>query len=216
LAHLSSTSRAFGAGLLLLTATTFYAFLRYHVYGTAPREWFALWTMNKAVSWTAAGMLALAYLVRDRNAARLYGLVGFVLMLGHVAVSFALLDSRRYAKLFAGDDLTTLAWVSMIAGGFGGLALCLPARASRAAAKAELGDARWSLWQRAGYIGLAMTAVHCAAIGVPGWLEPSKWQGGMPPITLWGCLFAVAPLVRRAVPRRGQPIGQTARIQPDQ
>jgi DMSO/TMAO reductase YedYZ heme-binding membrane subunit len=182
--------------LFLLALTLGYSTFRYHLVGNADWSWFALWTTNKAISWTATALLALAYLVQDKAEARRLGLTGFFLMAWHGGVSLFLLSPVHYAKLYSGDSLTALSFVSMLLGGAGAAAFCLPAWASRGAVKAELGFDRWLLLQRLGYAGLALTALHCLAIGLSGWLTPSKWQGGLPPITLLGFLTALLPMVR--------------------
>ncbi|MBA3974912.1 MAG: hypothetical protein C0504_11935 [Candidatus Solibacter sp.] len=92
---------------------------RYHLFGASPWDWFPLWTTNKALSWTAAALLASAYLIADKT------------------------DARRF-----------------------------------------------------GLLGLALTAVHCLVIGLPGWLTPSKWPGSLPPITFMGFLTALLPLLK--------------------
>lgn len=183
---------------VLLVLTLSYATFRYHALGTSEWSWFPLWTTNKAFSWTAAALYALAYLVEDKKEARRLGLMGFALMLWHCLVSLALLDPVHYAKLYALSSLKTAALASLAVGGVGVVAFCLPAWASRAGSKEELGSERWLAWQRMGYAGLALTALHCLLIGWQGWLTPSGWPGGLPPITLMGFLTALLPLIRSA------------------
>jgi DMSO/TMAO reductase YedYZ heme-binding membrane subunit len=117
-------------------------------------------------------------------------------MAWHSLVSLFLLSPKYYAKLYAGDSLTAAALASMTLGGLGTAVFCFPAWASRAGLKESLGLDRWLTLQRMGYLGLALTAVHCLAIGLPGWLTPSKWPGGLPPITLLGFLTALLPAVK--------------------
>jgi DMSO/TMAO reductase YedYZ heme-binding membrane subunit len=60
-----------------------------------------------------------------------------------------------------------------------------------------LGGERWQRAQRMGYWAIAMVAGHTLTMGYAGWLTPSTWHGGMPPITLWGFLLAVSALLAK-------------------
>lgn len=180
----------------LLALTLSYATFRYHVFSESDWTLFPLWTGNKAISWTAVSLYALAYLVEDKRQARRLGLLGFGLMIWHCLVSLVLLDPAHYAKFYEHSSLKTAALASLALGGAGALAFCLPAWASMAQSKQKLGQERWLTWQRMGYAGLALTALHCLLIGWQGWLAPLSWPGGLPPITLMGFLTALLPFVR--------------------
>ena len=188
--------KPYPAAFAILAVTLGYSTLRYHVAGDSSWDWFPLWTTNKALSWTAAALLAVSYLVSDKGHARRLGLLGFGLMAWHSLVSLFLLSPKFYAKLYAGDSLTAAALASMVLGGLGTAVFCCPAWASRDGLKESLGLHRWLTLQRMGYLGLALTAAHCLIIGLPGWLTPSKWPGGLPPITLLGFLTALLPAVK--------------------
>lgn len=188
--------KPYPAAFAILAVTLAYSILRYHVAGDSSWTWFPLWTTNKALSWTAAALLSVSYLVSDKGNARRLGLLGFALMAWHSLVSLFLLSPKFYAKLYAVDSLTAAALASMILGGLGTAAFCCPAWASRDGLKESLGLDRWLTLQRMGYLGLALSAAHCLAIGLPGWLTPSKWPGGLPPITLLGFLTALLPAVK--------------------
>jgi DMSO/TMAO reductase YedYZ heme-binding membrane subunit len=181
----------------MFAAALLYAIVRYHVFGSVAWTHLPLFTMNKAVSFASAGVLAAAYLAR-RPALRLrYGLTGFALAVLHVLMSFCLLTPADYPKLFAGSRLSFAGEAAMLAGCAGMLALCLPAVGSFPGTKEALGPVRWLQWQRLGYAALALTALHVLAIGGKGWFDPGSWPGGMPPITLWSFVVALVPLVRR-------------------
>jgi DMSO/TMAO reductase YedYZ heme-binding membrane subunit len=181
---------------LIFALTLSYATFRYHVFGSSDWTWFAFWTTNKALSWTATALIALAYLVQNKDEARRLGSFGFFLAAWHCLVSLVLLGPGYYAKLYSGSSITGPALASMLLGGVGFVAFCFPAWTSRPGLKEKLGIGRWLTWQRMGYAGLGLTAAHCLAIGLPGWLTPSKWPGMLPPITLMGFLTALLPAIR--------------------
>lgn len=191
---------------ILLTTfalTLTYSVVRYNVLG--PVEWsqIPLFIMNKAVSWTGLTLLALAYIRRDKCAARDLGICGAFLTGGHVVMSLAMLTPAYYASSFAGARLSGWGSGAMLAGVAATAALAPPVIATLPGMQAALGVTRWLSWQRAGYWTLALTAVHCALLGWKGWLAPGSWYGGLPPISLLSFLIALAPLSRLAVSRRG-------------
>jgi DMSO/TMAO reductase YedYZ heme-binding membrane subunit len=189
--------------LTILALTLTYSILRYNVFGTVEWSQLPLYVVNKAVSWTGLTLLALAYMRRDKSAARDLGVLGAFLVGGHIVMSLAMLSPAYYAKLFDGPRLNGWGSGVVLAGLSAAVVLALPAIATLPGMHAALGEARWLRWQRAGYWTLALTAIHCALLGWKGWLTPGSWQGGLPPITLLSFLTAVAPLARKAVVRRG-------------
>jgi hypothetical protein len=193
--------------LLVFTLTLTYSILRYHVFGEVAWAQLPLYVLNKAISWSAVTLLALAYLRRNKPAARDLGVLGLFLAFAHILMSFSLLSPAYYAKFYSGPQLTAWAGAALLAGVGAVVVVVLPGIATLPGMCAALGDARWLRWQRAGYWTLALTAAHCAFMGWQGWLTPAKWHGGLPPITLLGALTALLPLVLkfRARPDRPEP-----------
>jgi DMSO/TMAO reductase YedYZ heme-binding membrane subunit len=58
-----------------------------------------------------------------------------------------------------------------------------------------LGGQRWKRNQRLGYVALILVVVHLVVLGLEGWLAPSDWNGGLPPISLLAVLAALTPLL---------------------
>ena len=55
-----------------------------------------------------------------------------------------------------------------------------------------LGDANGSAGRRPLVVlALLLVAGHAALQGVEIWLQPGRWPGGMPPLTLIGCVAAL-------------------------
>ena len=60
-----------------------------------------------------------------------------------------------------------------------------------------LGGRRWKRTQRVGYLALGLVAVHLVVLGVKGWMSPSDWTAGLPPISLLAFVAAVVPFVAK-------------------
>lgn len=174
-----------------------YATLRYNVLGTVAWQEFPVYVANKAVSAAAVTLLVAAYLTRRPGRPRIYGIAGFLLMLVHLVLSLLVFDPQHYPKILSAGGLTPAGWWSITAGVVASLLLCGPFWASRQNALDRLGEARWRAVQRVGYLALALCGIHTAALGVSGWLRPSTWPGGLPPITLLTTTLALCPLVLR-------------------
>lgn len=187
----------------LLALSTFavslaYAVLRYHIAGTVPWSDFPVYVMNKAVSLTALAFFAFSYRAGKSawiaaGSARMFGVWGFILMNLHLALTALVWDPAHYGKLFLHGSPKAGSNLSMALGALAILAFCAPMWAT---AK----DPSWSRWksfQRAGYIGLALTALHVGFIGFSGWWTPSTWPGYLPPITIISVVLALWPLFQR-------------------
>jgi DMSO/TMAO reductase YedYZ heme-binding membrane subunit len=58
-----------------------------------------------------------------------------------------------------------------------------------------LGGRRWKRSQRLGYLALILVVAHLVVLGYKGWLAPSGWPAGMPPISLVAVVAALIPLL---------------------
>lgn len=177
-----------------------YALIRYHerLFGTLPNDQIFTFITNKALSFSAIAMIALAVAARPlarwkpsffselQKDRRTIGLTGFGLAIIHSILSLTVLTPAYFDKHFNDAGRMTLAAeLSMLAGA---IALALLIWQSRLAPADDRDDRR--TLRRLGLGVLSLGAIHVAALGWNGWLDPSAWPGGMPPITL--CSFAVA------------------------
>ena len=150
-----------------------------------------------------------------RQLARTAGLAGFALSLIHVLTSFAILTEARYPLLFTRGELSGFGLVCL---GSGALATALfavpavPAVYSIRRLAGALGTEGLRHAQQLGYVGLALTAVHALAVGLPNWFAPSRWPGGLPPISMISFWVCLAPIGARLVSARLR--GRTARPEP--
>ena len=186
--------RSFSVGLLAITCL--YAVLRYNVFGGVPWSSLPVFVLNKSISLSSLCLLAAAYVYRDKHQARDAGVIGFTLMLLHVVLSLAILNRTYYPKLFAGDRLSLAGEICIVAGSIAAVLLMRPFTATLPGMRTELGDSRWLRWQRTGYAALALVALHCTMLGAGGWITPSTWPGGLPPISMISLIVAAVPLTR--------------------
>lgn len=205
-------------GLLLVTAA--YASTRYVVFGPIAAAHIPLYVLNKSFAWTSIVLLALALGLGP--AARLWpalgpqlwrrrwwGLVGFALATTHIVMSLAILNYGYYRLMFRqAFEFTLLAECAMLAGALAWLALLAPVAASLPGVRAAMSARYWQGLQRVGVLALALAGLHLA-YGVPGWLTPAAWHGGLPPITLWSASAVLIALGLRLLaalaPNRKRP-----------
>lgn len=183
----SDTAAAWTIGLF--AASIGYATLRYNVIkGVDWSDW-PTYTLNKALGTTAILLLLVATINLGRAGKPVAGLLfaTSIFAVGHSLLSLALLDPIYYAIFYTDRKLTPLAGASLAIGG-----LCMAAF--------EAGGRRSVVWsQPIRHRWLASLAfgagLHAALPGVAGWLEPQRWPGGLPPITLLAFLAGLGALM---------------------
>lgn len=168
--------------LLCFVLATAYAVVRYHVFGGVPWSRLPLYTLNKAVAFSAAALFAASCFARGPATGR----IALWLAALHVFMSLALLGPSYYPKLYLDGGLNFTGELATLAGCLA-FALCLVP---------ELTGGR-PLRNAV----LAVAAAHVCAIGFTGWLTPRAWPGYMPPITLLSCLLLAVPLAAKLVPK---------------
>ncbi len=207
------------AALLLSTAA--YAATRYVVFGPWSAAHIPLYVLNKAFAWTAIMLLALALglgpaarlwparLADQLWRRRYWGLVGFALATLHVVVSLAILNYGYYRPMFRqAFEFTALAELAMLAGALAWFALLAPVAASLPGVRTAMSARYWQVLQGIGLLALVLAGLHLA-YGVPGWLAPDRWHGGLPPITLWSALAVLLALGLRILARLRFGAGET-------
>jgi len=185
-----------------------YAIVRYHLAGDVEWRHFPLFILNKATSLAAVVFVSCSYLVGkvihwhdDDKALRLVvikflGLTGFFLAGVHAFMSLGLLSPAYYAKYFdAGGRLNLQGELALSVGVVALFFLMAPAITTLPMMPKAIGGQRWKRNQRLGYVTLLLVAAHLVALGLEGWLAPSGWNGGLPPISLVAVVVALVPLL---------------------
>jgi hypothetical protein len=181
-----------------------YAVLRYNVAGGVPWKDLPFFVLNKGVGLGAFVLITLNFALGPAknlglpvsqswlSARRALGMSGFLLVLVHALISFMLLSPTVYGKFFeANGTFTGVAGISMLAGVLGFVVLWgynLSFQTHLREDKAFIGfitSRRFLIW------ALLLGGVHLLFMGYSGWLNPSGWQAGLPPISLVAFTFFV-------------------------
>lgn len=195
------------AGLIITVVLLFsigYAILRYHVAGPVPWKDFPFFILNKGISLAAFILLTCNFGLGPLNnlgvnvpagwlnARKALGMTGFLLALIHALMSFMLFSPTVYAKFFESDGtLTLLAGLSML----GGILSFVVLWAYNLSFQTHLREDKsfiqfitsrtFLLW------AMLLGAVHLVFMGYQGWMTPSGWHSGIPPVSLVAIAFFV-------------------------
>jgi hypothetical protein len=170
----------------LLLVTTAYALLRYAGFGGVSLAHAPAFLVNKAISLSAAVAVALASHAAARERAEetlAWGSASTHLAFVHVLLSLALLSKGNCPAWFDGDRLSLA----------GEGAASLGVLAAYAWWRAGKG-LDWALRRRASALGCLLLAAHVAVMGFRNWIQPARWHGGLPPITLLSFTAATVAL----------------------
>jgi hypothetical protein len=193
------------AGLIITIALIFglaYAIARYHIAGPVPWKDFPFFILNKGISLSAFILLTLNFGLGPLNslgakvpegwlnARKALGMTGFLLVLIHALMSFMLFSPSVYGKFFETDGtLTMLAGLSMLGGVLAfvvlwGYNLSFQTHLREDKAFIQFITSRtFLLW------AMLLGAAHLFFMGYEGWLNPSGWHGGIPPVSLVAFTF---------------------------
>lgn len=196
-------------------ASLAYAVLRYHIFGPVAWKDFPFFIMNKAISLCAFILLMLNYSLGPLSnlgtkvpegwlsARKVLGMTGFLLVLIHALMSFMLFKAAVFGKFFSSDGtLTLLAGLSMLAGILAfvvlwGINLSFQTKLSEDTAFISFITSRRFLLS-----AMLLGAGHLFFMGYQGWLSPSQWHGGMPPISLVAFAFFLAGYIINVLGRK--------------
>ncbi len=188
------------AGLIIAIVLIFsisYAIVRYHLVGPVPWKDFPFFILNKGISLAAFILLTCNFGFGPLNnlgvkvpagwlnARKALGMTGFLLVLIHTLMSFMLFSPTVYAKFFETDGtLTLLAGLSML----GGVLAFVVLWAYNLSFQTHLREDKsfiefitsrtFLLW------AMLLGGVHLVFMGYQGWINPSGWHGGIPPVSL--------------------------------
>jgi hypothetical protein len=179
-----------------------YAVLRYHILGDVPWKDFPFFILNKGLSLGAFVLVTFNFSLGPAksmglpvsqswlNARKAMGMTGFLLVLIHVFISLMLFTTAIFGKFFEDNGtLTGFAGISMLAGILSFVVLWaynLSFQTLLREDKAFIGfitSRKFLIW------AMLLGGVHLFFMGYSGWLNPSGWHGGLPPISLVAFVF---------------------------
>jgi hypothetical protein len=193
----------------ILAVTFAYAIVRYHVFKGVAWGQLPFYTVNKAVSWSALILLAVAVRGAVRSGVPLVEQPllrpALVMMSWHMISSLALLATGAYPAFLVGGHLSAKAGLSLALGVVGTLAAQTGLRGPKSATLAA--------------VLAAASATHAGLLGMSSWLSPATWPGRMPPITLLSTAVGFVALAwavwLKAPPRPTRERSTSAAADPD-
>ena len=186
-----------------------YAIVRYHLAGPVPWTDLPLFVLNKGISLGAFILLTLNFSLGPLNnigfkvadswldARKALGMTGFLLVLIHVLISFLLFSPAVYGKFFDADGgLTALTGLSMLGGVLGFFFLWGYNLSFQTFLREDQNFIRLITSRGCLLVALTLGGLHLIFMGYEGWMHPSAWHGGMPPVSLVAFLsFAAGYIV---------------------
>ncbi len=179
-----------------------YAIVRYHIVGPVPWKDFPFFILNKGISLSAFILLTcnfgfgplknLGVNVPEGwlNARKALGMTGFLLVLIHALISFMLFSPSVYGKFFEADGtLTLLAGLSMLGGVLAFVVLWAFNLSFQTHLREDQAFIRFITSRKFLLTAMLLGAAHVFFMGYEGWLNPSGWHGGIPPVSLVAFAF---------------------------
>ena len=179
-----------------------YAIVRYHIAGPVPWKDFPFFILNKGISLSAFVLLTLNFGLGPLNnlgvnvsegwlnARKALGMTGFLLVLIHALMSFMLFSPSVYGKFFEADGtLTLLAGLSMLGGVLAFVVLWAFNLSFQTFLREDQAFIRFITSRKFLLTAMLVGAVHLFFMGYEGWLNPSGWHGGIPPVSLVAFAF---------------------------
>ena len=207
-----SDTKTNSTGTLITVSVIFglaYAVLRYHIVGPVPWKDFPFFIFNKGISLSAFILITFNFAFGPLNnlgvkvpegwlnARKALGMTGFLLALIHVLMSFMLFSPTIYAKFFESDgSLTLLAGLSMLGGVLAFVVLWAYNLSFQTHLREDNAFIGFITSRKFLLTAMLLGAVHLFFMGYEGWLNPSGWHGGLPPVSLVAfAFFAVGYVV---------------------
>jgi hypothetical protein len=169
--------------LAILLFAGIYACTRYVIFGNVYWIQIPVYILNKAIAVAAVFALMLSALGNLRNQGRVardWGIITLHLTIYHVLLSLMIMTPNYYD--FYWNDVLTLEGNLVMSFGALGTYSVVMLYMSRA------GTTRMAVFK---VLASFSIGAHIALMAWSGWLQPERWYGHMPPISLWSFLFTL-------------------------
>lgn len=192
-----------------------YAILRYHIVGPIPWKDLPFYTLNKGIALCAFILLTLNFSFGPLNnlgvklsdgllnSRRALGMTGFLLALIHALMSFMIFKPSVYGNFFLENGtLTLIANLSMLGGIIAFVILWGYNLSFQTHLREDKKFIKFITSRNFLLIAMLFSLIHLFFMGYPGWMTPSKWQGGLPPISLIGFIFFIIGFIINLMGRK--------------
>ena len=193
-------------GSILVTITCLvslsYAVIRYHILGPVPWKDFPFFILNKGISLAGFILLTLNFSLGPLKniglkvseawlgSRKTLGLAGFILILIHVFMSFLIFKPEILNGFFEEDGtLSLLGGLSMLGGILGFVALWVYNISFQTFIRDDKKFIGFITSRKFLLIAMLFSLTHIFFMGFKGWMNPSDWHGGLPPISLVAFTF---------------------------
>ncbi len=140
------------------------------------------------------------FAIRHISYKRFFGLAGFYFMCLHVFFGLRIAKPDILPQFFfENGDFSVQGQIIFLLGILGFSLFLFPAISSMKDVMTKLGKKKWLIFQRIGYAAFFVILIHASAVGYQNWLNPNKWPGMMPPITLICVIFLLSGLLLRLI-----------------
>ncbi|OUR94338.1 hypothetical protein A9Q87_01450 [Flavobacteriales bacterium 34_180_T64] len=192
-----------------------YAILRYHIVGPVPWSEFPFFILNKGISLAAFILLTFNFALGPLNnlgvkvseqwlnARAALGMTGFLLVFIHALISFMLFNPEVFGKFFEENGhLTLMAGLSMLGGIVSFVVLWVMNLSFKTDLKEDKAFIRFITSRKFLLVAMLFAIAHIFFMGYKGWMEPSDWHGGLPPISLVAFSFCTVGYVINLIGRK--------------
>jgi DMSO/TMAO reductase YedYZ heme-binding membrane subunit len=182
-----------------------YAIIRYHIAGDVPWKDFPFFVLNKGISLAGFLLLTLNFALGPLknlgikvnegwlNARKTLGMIGFLYILIHALMSFILFKASIFGKFFEENGTLTLDGGLSLLGGIIAFVILWGYNLSfQTQMREDKGFITFITSRKFLLIAMLFSVVHLFFMGYKGWLNPSGWQAGLPPISLLAFAFFIA------------------------
>ncbi len=181
-----------------------YAFIRYNILKGIAFAHLPLYVTNKSMAISAIIILSTAAITfgEEGEKSRNYlNTIGFLLVILHVIMSVVVLNKSYFDTMFYKGRLTALSELALLVGilAFISFFILFLNRIASDKFRTTLGLIFNNNF--ISILGLIFLLFHTFFIGFKSWLNPEKWPGYLPPITLIGFVIGVIPLVTKFAKR---------------
>ncbi len=190
---------------LTLVLSIGYSVLRYHIVGPIPWKDFPFFILNKGISLSAFILITLNFSFGPLknlgvkvpegclNARKALGMSGFLLVLIHALMSFMLFTPTVYGKFFEQNGtMTLLTGLSMLAGVLAFVVLWGYNLSFQTHLREDKVFIQFITSRKFLLIAMMLGAAHLFFMGYKGWMTPSVWHGGLPPVSLVAFVFFIS------------------------